>query len=179
MINNFLFLFKDIVRKLFELIGFKIITQNNFIIELNNKEKKIINSSSQYTLTPIIRMWALTNATKYILKNKIKGDFVECGIYKGVNIILIKKIIDLYKKKKNIFCYDTFTGMTSPGIWDNNSLTKINATKNFTSIRCECSLEEVKNNITRNIKSIKNIKFIKGPVEKTLLKKTNLPKKLI
>ena len=106
MINNFLFLFKDIVRKLFELIGFKIITQNNFIIELNNKEKEIINSSSKYTLTPIIRMWALTNATKYILKNKIKGDFVECGIYKGGNIILIKKIIDFlnfYKRTPNGF----------------------------------------------------------------------------
>jgi hypothetical protein len=34
----------------------------------------------------------------YINTNKIKGDIVECGVYKGGNLILAKELVNKIKK---------------------------------------------------------------------------------
>ena len=49
--------------------------------------------------------------------------------------------------------------------------------ENEMNIHCFSSIEMVKTNILRHT-SINNIKFVKGPVEQTLLKEENLPKKI-
>ena len=87
--------------------------------------------------------------------------------------------------KKKIFAYDTFEGMTEPDSNDydlsNNKKANIllkNDNKKQSNIWGICSLEEVKKNILSNVKNIENIKFIKGPVEKTLDISSNLPVKI-
>ena len=112
MIKNFI---KNIIVKLCSYIGYSLINKNQKITELAPDEKKLINLVKNYTMTPQIRIYSLIKALKHINQKKILGDYVECGVWKGGNIILFKKIMEQsndYSRK--IFAYDTFEGMTEP-----------------------------------------------------------------
>lgn len=164
-----------------------LLKKQSIIAEATNEENLIMDVCSKYSMNPKIRMWALIQSIKYLVKNEIFGDIVETGVFKGGNLILIKKILDLYNPNSmiKIYGYDTFEGMTKPGkndkdIFGENPLnfwTK-NANKNYNSW-CYSSIEEVKKNF--NIETSNNtfsLKLIKGKVEETLLKKENLPEKI-
>ena len=51
-------------------------------------------------------MYELIKQVKYV-----KGDIIEFGVWNGNNLILIKKITDYLKLKKNVFGYDWFKGL--------------------------------------------------------------------
>jgi hypothetical protein len=43
--------------------------------------------------------------------SKVKGDIIELGIHKGNTSLLIKKILDIFKIKKNLYLLDHFKGL--------------------------------------------------------------------
>ena len=42
-------------------------------------------------MTPQIRMFTLLQSLRYLKNKNIVGDYVECGVWKGGNLILFKK----------------------------------------------------------------------------------------
>lgn len=57
----------------------------------------------------------LFKSVKYIAQNKIDGDVVECGIWKGGSMMLIARALQYFKNSsRNLYLYDTFSGMTEP-----------------------------------------------------------------
>ncbi len=180
-------LLKKILVNLLNYFNLEIINKNQIIAELSNKDKELINLISKYTMTTKIRIYNLLQALKYIKQKSIKGDFVECGVWKGGNLILFQKFIEqeLKEENRNIFAFDTFEGMSEPDENDVDLKTKISAKdllrkeKNKKShLWGECSLESVKVNILENTSTLKNIKFVKGKVEETLDNIDNLPQKI-
>ena len=158
-------------------------------IGVSKFEKKTLEICSNYSMTGYENMFALIKSIDFINKNNIKGDFVECGVWKGGNLILFQKMIEKFKLKKKIYAFDTFEGMTAPQKVDQTFLgessiaifkklkrKKIDPKKN--TVMAECSIEDVKNNFRKNTNNNKNLICIKGPVEKTLQIKKNLPKKI-
>ena len=176
-------LVKKILKKyLFQFFNIKINQNENFPIETPTELKEFINISSQYSMTGINRMCMLTQAVLNVKNKKIKGDFVECGVWRGGNILLYKLLNDLYNLNRKIFAYDTFQGMTKPQDIDINFLgipakKKMKLEKkaeDLINIHAYSKLNSVKKNILKHT-NLKNINFIKGPVEKTLKIKQNLP----
>jgi hypothetical protein len=47
--------------------------------------------------------------------SKLKGDIIELGVWRGNNLIFIKKVIDYFNLKKKIFGYDWFKGLKEFG----------------------------------------------------------------
>lgn len=152
------------------------------IIEVNKYEKKLINKCLQYSMTNFERMWSLIQSFHHVRQESLVGDFVECGVWKGGNIILLKKLIEKFNFKKNIYGFDTFEGMVDPSFYDVNYNNK-SAKKMFDEHKKKdigfalCSLDDVKRNIKKNTKT-DNIFLIKGKVENTLKIKKKLPKKI-
>ena len=103
----------------------------------------------------------------------------------GGNILLYKLLNDFYGLNKTIFAYDTFKGMTTPEDVDinfignsaNMLLLENKKSENLRNVHCFSAIESVKKNISEYT-NLKNIKFIIGPVEKSLLLEKNLPKKI-
>ena len=179
--------FKNFIQKILSYLNLTIINNDQKIIELSEKDRKLIDIVSNYSMTPRIRIYNLLQALKHVKQNSIEGDFVECGVWKGGNIIMFRKFQEneFFNDKRNIFAYDTFSGMSEPSKEDFNLIKKISA-KNLlekdkekkTNTWGVCGLDEVKSNILKNVTSIENIKFIKGKVEETLMNEENLPKKI-
>ena len=99
--------FKRQIKKLFRRFEFEIKRikkdKSQFPIEIDNNIKDIINICNTYSMTGEKRMYVLSEAVKEVSRQKLEGDLVECGIWKGGNIILFNKLNDLYNLKAIIF----------------------------------------------------------------------------
>ena len=153
----------------------------NNIPEIGEENKILINSIGDYSLTPLVRRWNLIKSLHYINQNKLEGDIVECGIWRGGNLFLAKKIQDLYYKniKRTFYGYDTFEGMPEPSVYDGEKVVQIY--KNFLKKGerwTEASLDDVENSIKKLFLSLDDFNLVKGKVEDTLINKKNLPSKI-
>jgi len=160
----------------------KINKHKNSIVEINNYELKLIKKCLGYSMTNMHRMWSLVQSFHHIKQKKISGDFVECGVWKGGNLILLKTLLEKYNLKKKIYGFDTFEGMPKPTTFDvkyngKSGLDTYYEHKRLNLGFAHSELIEVKNNLRENC-SINNIRLIKGRVEDTLKILKNLPKKI-
>jgi O-methyltransferase len=70
---------------------------------------------SQYTMTSLERLSAAQSAVEYIVRNRIPGEFVECGVWRGGTVMaIILTLLRLGDTTRTIYLYDTFQGMTPP-----------------------------------------------------------------
>ena len=68
-----------------------------------------------YTLTSVECMYTLYKTVKFISRNDIPGDMVECGIWRGGSSMMIALTLEaLGDRSRDIYLYDTYTGMTQP-----------------------------------------------------------------
>jgi hypothetical protein len=175
------------LKKFLFLAGFSLtrITNNaHKPVELNEDENKIIDyvRANNLSMCTTVNLQQTAIACKYIVMNKIPGDFVECGVYKGGNALIAAKIFDLYKINKKVYLFDTFTGMTKPTEYDYRISDKSSVLKKYLSLRqndhtdwAYASIEEVKENFRKIGLLNDNVFFCKGKVENTLDKVSNIP----
>lgn len=74
-------------------------------------DAELIASVELYTKTNQRCRSAMVNALRRIDRDNIPGDIVECGVWRGGNIILARKVCP----DRVCWLYDTFCGMTEPG----------------------------------------------------------------
>ncbi len=168
---------KRLIIKLLDYFNLQIINKNQKIVELSDNDRELINLASQYSMTPQIRIFNLLQSLRHLKYKKIKGDYVECGVWKGGNLILFKKFLQEENiLSKKIYAYDTFEGMTNPDDNDFDISTNEKAefllkkdTQRESNVWGVCNLNNVKSNLLKTVGNLDNIEFIKGPVEETLI----------
>jgi len=139
---------------------------------------------SPFTMTSTERMFALYNASKYIAKKGIAGDFVECGVWKGGSSMIamhaMMKFCD--NNLPTFYLYDTFTGMSEPSNYD-ISLSGELASKTWKFRKKQDKVDwdyAPLSLVEKNIRSVQyppeQVKLIKGKVEDTI--PHNVPKKI-
>ena len=108
---------KKIIKKLLSFFKLKLVKISNdqdFPVEADIEVKKLVNLSSKFSMTGKKRMYLLSQAIMNVKNNNLEGDFVECGVWQGGNILLFDLLNKHYNLKKLIFAYDTFDGMPTP-----------------------------------------------------------------
>ncbi|MFC1668664.1 TylF/MycF/NovP-related O-methyltransferase [Chlamydiota bacterium] len=168
---------KIVIQKLIDMNKFKIIRslfykiqKETFPKDMENEFGEIYEKCKFYTMTSRARMYALYQAVKYIVKSKVQGDFVECGVWKGGSTMLIAlTLLKCEEANRKIYLYDTFEGMPKPTSKDQ----RITDGKQSYNIWkqgpwCNASLDEVKKNMLSLGYPETNVIFIKGKVEDTI-----------
>ena len=101
IVNHILRLFKSLFKKIgYDLSKIEKYNLDKNFPELSNFEKKLFHDVSGLTMTGPDRIFALMKSIEFIQKNNIKGDFIECGVWRGGNLIIFQKYIDKFKLKK-------------------------------------------------------------------------------
>jgi hypothetical protein len=137
-----------------------------------------INIVKPFTMTSVERITGLYYSLEHIRINKIEGDFVECGVWKGGNVLGILEYLTKHNMtKNNVWLYDTFEGMTDPEDIDVDSSGKKGDIK-LEEVLCYSSLKEVKNILSVSSYPKDKIKFIEGDVCETLKTNVNVPKNI-
>ncbi|MDP3997091.1 MAG: TylF/MycF/NovP-related O-methyltransferase [bacterium] len=138
--------------------------------------QRIYKECRPYTMTSVERMYALYQATKYIIVQHLPGDFVECGVWRGGSVMLVAKTLkELGVTDRRIHLFDTFKGMTTPTdrdarISDNlpaTSLWKTQARGDYNEY-AYAPLEDVQRNLSTTGYPEENFVIVAGPVEETL-----------
>ena len=159
--------------------------------EATDYEINLVETASEFSMTSYDRIFALLRAIQHIDNNNLEGDFVECGVWKGGNLILYQKMIEkLNIKGKKIYGFDTFEGMSNPtdadfpadnlfgGFKAEHYMKTQKKDLNINNIHAYAPIEMVKNNFNNNTENRNNLILIKGKVEDTLKIQSNLPDKI-
>jgi O-methyltransferase len=147
-------------------------------MKFNMTKEDFLKIVKPYTMTSSERINELFNSLEYIRHNKIDGDFVECGVWKGGNILGIMEYLYHHNMTdRNVWLYDTFQGMTEPEEIDVD-LREQKASDILQQVLCYSSINEVRKNLSFSNFPIKNVKFIIGDICETLNINSNIPTKI-
>jgi hypothetical protein len=151
--------------------------QKKYPTDMSDEEREIVELVERFTMTSLERILTLVRAVDYIERSKIEGDVVECGVWKGGSMMAIaKRLCQLKSNSRKLYLYDTFSGMSEPGIEDtdfmnrnaNELLKKDSSDKLNSHIWAYSSLEEVKSNVHSVGYEEQKFEYISGKVEDTL-----------
>ena len=68
-----------------------------------------------YTLTSAERIAVLCDLVRYLERAQVPGAFVECGVWRGGSVLaMIRTLLSLGVRDRELYLYDTFSGMPSP-----------------------------------------------------------------
>ena len=122
------------------------------------------------------KLYAVFEAVEYICKNRIPGDIVECGVWKGGCAMLMADILYRHQDKHRlIYLYDTFAGMSEPTEKDIQIQTGARASDKHARLQREghnewdyAPIAEVKSSLTKTRLPIERFRFVEGKVEDTI-----------
>ena len=177
--------FKSVIRKLgYDVVRYTMNRQYGCPPDFEKRHIEIIERVKPYTITSNERLHALIESIRFILLNGIKGDFVECGVYKGGSMMAVAlTLLAESANDRELYLFDTFEGMPKPGEKDidlrgNPAIKKFSQTRlsDMSSTWLNASLEDVKEVMTLSKYPMERIHFVKGLVEDTIHK--NAPKSI-
>src|ERR1700732_3183730 len=152
------------------------------IAEMSEEDQKLIKSIEPFTMSPA-SLWTTAIAVRYVLSNSIPGDVVECGVWRGGQMMMAANVLRYEREFRMIWLYDTFAGMTAPTREDRSRLDDAlylmskferNQTGEFNKW-CYASIEDVRANMESTLYPKEMVRYIKGAVEKMVLDPINLP----
>jgi hypothetical protein len=123
------------------------------------------------------RMVGLMDAVNYIVRNRIEGACVECGVWRGGStMIAAYTLLELGDTSRDLYLYDTFEGMSPPTdkdvMFDGTTAKRLLDTsepkEGLDNYWCIASVENVRKNIVCTGYPEKQIHLIKGKVEDTI-----------
>jgi O-methyltransferase len=129
-----------------------------------------------YTMTSFERMFSLYKAVEYIVKARIPGDILECGVWRGGSMMLVAKtLLALGDTSRRLFLFDTFAGHPKPDPEHDIDLYGNPVVEEWVQYRktdetsswAYVPIGEVEANMRRTDYPMNKVALIKGMVEKT------------
>ncbi len=179
--------FRVLFDPLFAKAGYQVtrLEPKEYPVEFDAQDRAIVShiSVNKLSMTSFERMYATLMACRSVCENKIAGDFVECGVWRGGNSLIAADVFKRFAPSKKIHLFDTFAGMTEPTDFDVARAGAKAKDQYAEMLRedhsewCYASLDDVQNNFKSQDLSTQ-ARFIKGDVLVTLTKAENLPEKI-
>jgi O-methyltransferase len=145
-------------------------------VDFSAADVATVHAVWRYTVTSPERVYALIRAVEYLVADELVGDIVECGVWRGGSMMAVARtLLAMECKDRILWLYDTFAGMTRPGPRD-VAFDGVPAQAEFgrrrisdeSSTWATASLSDVHSNLVGTGYPETNIRFIQGPVERTL-----------
>ncbi len=159
--------------------GYELVRRNSAgradeLMDMSAVELEIYQQIKPYTMTTVEKVIALARAVQYVLRNRIPGDFVECGVWRGGSMMVVALALRAAgHTDRYLYLYDTFTGMSPPSAkdarYDGTSAAELMAVGGPTArIFAIASLDDVKANLTATGYPPARIHYVQGKVEDTV-----------
>lgn len=179
---------KQLVRNALKAVGYRIIRDEqplaHLIPEIDPFQQHVIETCSKYSMTGPIRLWTFLRAIENVATQGLVGDIVECGVWRGGNLILAGLLRERLNLTAEIWGYDTFEGMSAPTVRDRKHKDIKLAQERFDELQrgdhnewCYATIGEVRDNFAREAGPVP-LRLVKGKVEETLRDAANLPERI-
>jgi hypothetical protein len=166
------------VRQVVRGLGFDLVRFNELPTDLDPTIAEIVSAVKPYTMTSIQRLIGLCEAVRYLVRNRIAGDIVECGVWRGGSMMAVARtLVSQGETSRSLHLFDTFAGMTEPSERDvsllGQSASHLMRTANRSeesSVWCLASIEEVQHNMASTGYPRAQVHYVQGRVEETIPK---------
>lgn len=162
----------------------KLMGVERIIPEIGSDDRALLDATRGLTMTALVARWELIQAVRYVEANAIAGDIVECGVWRGGNLVLAGLMRKRMGFSRQIWGFDTFAGMTSPTDADFKPGEDVDVRRKFQSLDrgshnawCYAPEDQVLAEFEKRTGS-RELKLVKGPVEETLGNPANLPERI-
>ncbi len=153
--------------------------------DFESLHRSVYGKVAGHTMTSPERIYSLMEAVKYIERNKIEGDIVECGVWRGGSMMAVAETLKACNNSsRTLYLYDTFEGMPPPTEHDTTysgekagKLLEKDSDKEKNLVWAYSSMETVREGMQSTGYPENKIKYVKGKVEDTI-RGDHLPSKI-
>jgi len=144
------------------------------LADLSDADRDIVARVDPFTMTSLERRASLLGAVDHIVKHRIAGDVVECGVWRGGSMMLIAlALMARGDTSRDLYLFDTFEGMSEPSEHDRalsgeSAQAQLERANRDHALWAVASLEDVQANIATTGYPSERIHFVKGKVEDTI-----------
>lgn len=137
---------------------------NKFI--LDNRISGTDWPSVAHTMIGVNKLFNLRELAEIVIRDKIPGDFIECGVWRGGATIFMRAILKAYNiTDKNVWVADSFEGLPKP---NTELYPSDKGDIHHTHEQLAVSIEQVQNNFMKYDLLDNQVKFLKGFFKDTL-----------
>jgi O-methyltransferase len=132
----------------------------------------IIDRVAPYTMCSPERVAAVIDAIDYLVSNRIGGDVVECGVWRGGTMMAAALRLMEHGEARGLWLYDTFEGMPEPDPQidgkDAHRRWKESRPAGAGSDWCLAGIDDVAANMAATGYPSERMRFVAGKVEDTI-----------
>lgn len=151
--------------------GWGLIPPQNYNIDMEENFLNLWRKVEEYTLISIERGYAIYQSIDYIVRKGLKGDWVECGVWKGgASMLAALCFRQLNHEVADLWLYDTYSGMTAPDENDKIAVSGQSVSERNPEGWWAAGISDVRNNLLSTGYPADKLHFIEGDVAETLLK---------
>ena len=142
--------------------------------DYDSEAQSIIRAVKPWTMTSPDKLYALILAVRHIVKHKIPGDIVECGVWRGGSMqATAHTLLEVGDTSRQLYLFDTFEGMPPPTEedrrYDGKSAEDLLATSERTAhVWAVAALEDVQHGMSQVGYPEDHVHFVQGTVEDTV-----------
>jgi hypothetical protein len=170
---------KNAIRKILQRFNYDIVkldqNRSKAPDDFESLHKEIFAKVTNHTMTSAERIYSLIEAVKYVERNNIPGDIVECGVWKGGSMMAVAETLKSLKSTtRALYLYDTYEGMSEPTehdkTWYGQSAFSLltNSDKEKNLVWAYSALDTVKKGMASTGYPLDKINYVKGKVEDTI-----------
>lgn len=144
------------------------------VADLSNADRAIVERVAPYTLTGLERRASLLQAVDHLVRHRIEGDIVECGVWRGGSMMAVAlALIARGDTSRHLYLYDTFEGMSEPTEADRShtgesAAAQLARTAKGEGVWCAAGLDDVRANLAATGYPAERVHFVPGKVEQTI-----------
>jgi len=144
------------------------------LADLSPADRALVARVEPFTMTSLDRRAGLIGAIDHIVRHRIAGDIVECGVWRGGSMMLAAlALIARGDTTRDLWLYDTFEGMSAPTAADRSvsgesAAAQLARTPRGSGVWCEAGLADVQANLWSTGYPRERLHFVAGPVETTI-----------
>lgn len=170
----------SLLRRLIRVSGFDVVrardAQSTLPADFDLQSAATIRAATPYTMTSPERLFALCEAIRYVVRSKVEGAVVECGVWRGGSMMAAARtLIECKDFSRDLYLFDTFAGMAPPterdvAIGGQSASDLLNSHKKTESdpVWCLATLEQVRNAMSATGYHADRIHYVTGKVEDTI-----------
>src|SRR5437588_4882376 len=83
-------------------------------LQLDPRYAEILKAAEPYTMTSYERVAAFVDAVNYVVRDKIPGAIVECGVWRGGSMMAAAFTLLKHNDIRDLYLFDTYAGMSAP-----------------------------------------------------------------
>lgn len=145
------------------------------LADLSAADRDIVSRVAPFTMTSLERRASLLGAVDHIVKHRVAGDIVECGVWRGGSMMAVAlALMARGDTSRHLYLYDTFEGMSEPTEEDTNRVSgeparlQLDRAARDDAVWAVAGLDDVQANLASTGYPSDRIHFIRGKVEDTI-----------